>query len=274
MNFEEFQQAVLAEPGRETPEILQKAATCPDCAAFLARVKIMESRLQAAMSVPVPSSLTGEMPDIEALAAERDEGHEDNVVAFTGKRATKTNPGRRTSQWPVFASLAAAVALVAVFVLRPADISEPGSDATVAERTAADNDAFVAELFDHIGPELGYMRPVSAAVPAERLQAALRPAGVALPAGDGQSLVSYAKSCIIDGKPIPHLVVQGTNGPVTVLIMPDRSVDGPMSIMRDGLEGVLLPVGETGSIAIIGRDAESVNAVRNLAASGMNFTTT
>ncbi len=113
-----------------------------------------------------------------------------------------------------------------------------------------------------------------AAVPAARLDAALRPAGVALPTGDGQSLVSYAKSCIIDGKHVPHLVVQGTNGPVTVLIMPDRSVDGPMSIMRDGLEGVVLPVGETGSIAIIGRDAESVEAVRDLAASGLGYTST
>lgn len=258
MNFEEFQQAVLADPGRETQEILEKAASCPDCAAFLARVKIMERRLSAAMSVPVPSSLTGEMPDIEALAESRGAGGGDNVVAFPSDRARGGFRGR----WPAFASLAAAVALVAVFVLRPAEVTDAG------------NDAFVAELFDHIGPELGYMQYATAAVPAERLEAALRPAGVALPTGDGQSLVSYAKSCIIDGKPVPHLVVQGTNGPVTVLIMPDRSVDGPMSITRDGLEGVVLPVGDQGSIAIIGRDAASVEAVRDLAASGMGFTST
>ena len=270
MNCDEFKKAVLAEPGAETEARSEHAAGCPDCSRLFDNVTAMEQALSAVMAVPVPESLTGDMPDIEALAESRDAGGGDNVVAFPAGRARGGARGR----WPAFASLAAAVALVAVFVLRPADVTDTAGDASVAEVADAGDDAFVAELFDHIGPELGYMQYSTAAVPEDRLAAALQPAGVALPSGDGQSLVSYAKSCIIEGKHVPHLVVQGTNGPVTVLIMPDRSVDGPMSIMRDGLEGVVLPVGDQGSIAIIGRDAESVNAVRNLAASGMDFTST
>ncbi len=270
MNCDEFKKAVLAEPGADTEARSEHAAGCPDCARLFDKVTAMERELSAVMAVPVPASLRGDMPDIEALAASRDAAGDDNVVAFPTERAR----GGARGSWPAFASLAAAVALVAVFVLRPAEVTDGGNDPLVAEVTEAADDAFVTELFDHIGPELGYMQYATAAVPASRLEAALRPAGVALPSGGDQSLVSYAKSCIIEGKHVPHLVVQGTNGPVTVLIMPDRSVDGPMSIMRDGLEGVVLPVGDQGSIAIIGRDAESVNAVRNLAASGMDFTST
>lgn len=257
MNCEEFEKAVLAEPGAESEARSRHAAGCPDCARLMVKVTAMERQLSAVMAVPVPQSLQGGMPDIEALSEAR-AGGSDNVVAFPGDRVRGGARGR----WPAFASLAAALALVAMFVLRPTEVG-PAAD-----------EALVGQIFDHIDHELGYMQAGGAAVPAERLQAALGPAGVALPSGGGQSLVSYAKNCIIGGENVPHLVVQGANGPVTVLILPHRSVKRPIAMARDGLEGVLLPVGDEGSIAIIGRDAASVDAVRDLAANGLGFTTT
>ena len=255
-----FKEAVLAEPHRETPEILEKVASDPECAAFRARVKAMELKLSAVMSVPVPPSLTGDMPDIEALAEAREVGREGNVVAFPGKRSESR--GSSMSRWPAFASLAAAVALVAVFVLRPpAEIIDPNGE------------ALAAEVFDHIEHELGYMSPASVAVDDGMFSAALQPAGVNMTRNDAPGIVSYAKNCVIDGESVPHLVVQGENGPVTVLILPHKDLEAPVSYSRDGLEGVLLPVGESGSIAIIGRDAASVDAVREMADSNLRFST-
>ncbi|MEO1265832.1 MAG: DUF3379 family protein [Pseudomonadota bacterium] len=262
MSTAAFKEAVLAQPHRETPEILEKVAADPECAAFFARVKAMELRLSAAMSVPVPSSLTGEMPDIEALAEAREVGREGNVVAFPGKQSQSESRGSSTNRWPAFASLAAAVALVAVFVLRPpAEIIDP------------DGEALAAEVFDHIEHELGYMSPASVAVDDGMFSAALQPAGVNMTRNDAPGIVSYAKNCVIDGESVPHLVVQGKNGPVTVLILPHKDLKAPVSYSRDGLEGVLLPVGESGSIAIIGRDAASVEAVREMADSNLRFST-
>ena len=38
-------------------------------------------------------------------------------------------------------------------------------------------------------------------------------------------LVSYAQTCIINGRSIPHLVIQGKDGPVTLLLMPEEMGD-------------------------------------------------
>ena len=128
-------------------------------------------------------------------------------------------------------------------------------------------------MFDHIEHELGYMSPASVAVDDGMFSAALQPAGVNMTRNDAPGIVSYAKNCVIDGESVPHLVVQGKNGPVTVLILPHKDLEAPVSYSRDGLEGVLLPVGESGSIAIIGRDAASVDAVREMADSNLRFST-
>jgi hypothetical protein len=70
-------------------------------------------------------------------------------------------------------------------------------------------------------------------------------------------LVTYAQSCIINGKSIPHLVIQGVHGPVTLLLMPEESVNAPVSLMGESVNGVILPHGD-GSIAIIGEREERI----------------
>jgi hypothetical protein len=64
-------------------------------------------------------------------------------------------------------------------------------------------------------------------------------------------LVSYAQSCIINGKTIPHLVVQGKNGPVTILLMPEEMVSMPVPVHGESIDGIILPLGD-GSVAIVG----------------------
>ena len=260
MNCEEFNKAVLSEPHAESPARSAHAEACPDCARLFVRVQRMERELSAVLAVPVPESLSGAVPDIEALAprASRDDSAAGNVVEFPAGRGA----GSAASRWPVFASLAAAVALIAVFVLRPQGAAP------------FDGQALAAEVFEHVDHELGAMRPAATSVDDAAFDAALSPAGVRLAPESVPGLVSYARSCVIDGRLVPHLVVQGAAGPVTVLIMPDQRVDGPMSIARDGLEGVILPVGEGGSIAIVGRDAASVDAVRDIAGAEFGLTST
>ncbi len=67
---------------------------------------------------------------------------------------------------------------------------------------------------------------------------------------DGLAEVSYARSCIFRGRLVPHLVIQGEKGPVTVMILPDLEVAGPTSFSEQGFFGTILPAAK-GSIAII-----------------------
>nr|NIS41235.1 DUF3379 domain-containing protein [Desulfuromonadales bacterium] len=71
------------------------------------------------------------------------------------------------------------------------------------------------------------------------------------------SLISYAQSCIINGRTVPHLVVQGAKGPVTVLLMPEEEVGEAIELRGENIQGVILPVGD-GSIAIIGEAEERI----------------
>ena len=257
MKCDEFKQAAMAEPSAETPARQAHTEACPECAGLLRKLLRMDRQLSALMAVPVPESMKGDVPDMAALdQADDGAAADDTVVAFRGRETAPRRFGV-----PAWAGLAAAVALAAIIVLRP-----PATE-------TVDGEALVAELIEHLAPELTYMRASTDAVGDDMLTAALQPAGVSLDRAQTPGLVSYAKHCIIDGKSVPHLVVQGEHGPVTVLILPDQHVDGPMSIMQDGLEGVLLPVGDGGSIAIIGRDAASVEAVRSMADGSLNFST-
>jgi hypothetical protein len=74
-------------------------------------------------------------------------------------------------------------------------------------------------------------------------------------------LVSYAQSCIINGNTIPHLVIQGEKGPITLLLLPDEMVHGAVSLSGESVNGVILPHGN-GSIAIIGERGEQIDELK------------
>ena len=73
-------------------------------------------------------------------------------------------------------------------------------------------------------------------------------------------LITYAQSCKVNGRDVPHLVIQGERGPVTLLLMPHEMVDGPQSVTGESVNGVILPVGD-GSIAIFGGRDEPLERI-------------
>ncbi|MGI9259144.1 MAG: DUF3379 family protein [Gammaproteobacteria bacterium] len=77
-------------------------------------------------------------------------------------------------------------------------------------------------------------------------------------------LLSYAQSCFVRGEWVPHLVMQGEQGPVMLLLLPHESVDEPLplALPDEGLSGVIVPHGE-GSIAIMGEDSEPLPPIQD-----------
>ncbi len=249
MNCNEFEQAVLAEPNADSDARRAHADSCPDCNALERQVMWLEQRLTAALSVIVPASVT------DAPLPGGEPGHsspaDDNVVSLDARRRWRA---------PVWLAAAACVALVSVLVLRQPHVETVDYGAQLA-----------AEIVEHIGPELGAMVPATVAVSQSKLGKVLATGVGGTQLDSDAPLVSYAKSCVINGQLVPHLVMQGEAGPVTVLLLPGERVDGPVSIMRDGVEGVILPVGDGGSIAIIGRDADSVESIQKAALEAVEF---
>jgi uncharacterized protein DUF3379 len=85
-------------------------------------------------------------------------------------------------------------------------------------------------------------------------------------------LITYAQSCVINGREVPHLVIQGERGPITILLMPEEKVSGPESVTGESVKGVILPVGN-GSIAIFGEREEALERIERKVLDSVTWST-
>jgi len=116
-----------------------------------------------------------------------------------------------------------------------------------------------AEIMAHLDHEPGALT-ASGAVSEQRLANALK-AGVAAMDTKG-GVITYARTCVIHGHTVPHLVLQGALGPITLLLLPDEKIAKAVLLEGVGTEGVILPVGD-GSIAIIGNRGEPLDNLKS-----------
>jgi hypothetical protein len=130
-------------------------------------------------------------------------------------------------------------------------------------------DELVAEILAHMNHEPDALTFTTTSVAARDLNQVL--AGevtidlVALGAAVGP--VTYANKCTVAGQWMSHLVVQSGNGPITVLLIPEQSVDAivPFELAELGLGGSIVPAGR-GSVAVLGEDeAADVQIARQVA---------
>ena len=77
---------------------------------------------------------------------------------------------------------------------------------------------------------------------------------------------------MINGKEIPHLVIQGNRGPVTILLLPDEAIDDAVQLEGESINGILLPVGG-GSIAIIGERDEQLETIQKNVVNSVTWST-
>jgi hypothetical protein len=155
------------------------------------------------------------------------------------RRALERPPGwvgapRLTASWRPWALAAsvllAMLAVMAVWLLRPSD--------TLAHEVVA-----------HVRQEPESWL-ASQQIDAHSIDEALRGAGVKLDLTADR--VSYAQSCWFRGHYVPHLVVQTTQGPVTVMILRNQRVAGRRSFQESGMTGIIVPAPQ-GSVAVLAR---------------------
>jgi len=91
------------------------------------------------------------------------------------------------------------------------------------------------------------------AVPQPELADVLKDSKLRLKTDAG--IVSYAASCAFRGHHVPHLVVQTSSGPVTVMVLVHESVRRVTPFDEQGYRGTIVPVPGHGSIAVLMRDS-------------------
>lgn len=110
-------------------------------------------------------------------------------------------------------------------------------------------DALARDVVRHVEHEPAALVPTQTAADPLRVREVLARDGVRLVGGMG--LVTYVRSCEFRGHEVPHLVVQTADGPVTVLLLPQERVDGPVQFHEGRYVGTIEPLG-AGAVAVIG----------------------
>ena len=222
MNCEQYREAIAADPAGAF-EGADHAASCEACSAFTADMQALDAKIARALDIDVPALTMPALPPVE----------DDNVVSLP------VTSRSRTKSW---LAIAAALALAAII-----GVQFTGNQVQY--------ESLEAEILAHLDHEPGALTVTNVAVSDERLSSVVNPSVGTMDRSVG--LISYAQSCVINGKTVPHLVIQGENGPITLLLMPDEMIDVARTFMGERVNGVLIPHGG-GSIAIIGGNEDDL----------------
>jgi hypothetical protein len=109
--------------------------------------------------------------------------------------------------------------------------------------------ALASEVVDHVSGEPAALRTDSAATDTASVEGLLAPYGVRLSEAIGP--ITYFMLCPFHGTLVPHFVVRGPEGPVTVLILTDRPVSKASAFTLGDFSGEIVPA-RRGSIAVVG----------------------
>ena len=225
MNCTEFRQMVLGDPSTADGEA--HLETCSDCRVFVDEIAALDVTLKEAMSLDVPELKMPELPEIDT----------ENVVSLAERRRARA---------PVWLAAAAAITMAAVF-------------GAYTYNASTDYSTLADEIVAHMDHEPYSLRVTDVAVSEDRLTRVVPATMANLSSETG--LITYAQSCEINGHKVPHLVIQGERGPVTILLLPEEKIEAATPLKGANVNGVLIPVGD-GSIAIIGEEsAESMKRI-------------
>jgi hypothetical protein len=231
MKCDEYREAIAADPSGSFDGGEEHAAACPSCCRFRDEMRALDGRIAAALAIDVPPLRTAEFPPADATAPA-------NVVDLHAGRKDKS----RLPAWIGIAAVLAVAAFLGARLLVP-EVATP----SLAEQIVA-----------HMDYEQESRRITSVAVPEQTLQQVM---GDDVSTMDtGRELVTYAMSCVINGRTVPHLVIQGTSGPVTLILMAEETIDDAIPLSGENVHGVIVPVGN-GSVAIIGEREEQLREI-------------
>ena len=149
---------------------------------------------------------------------------------------TRRAPLRTWRQWALAASVVlACTATLGVWLLRPTDTL---AHDLVAHVQAEPDSWLSAGQFTTAG-----------------INEALRSAGVQLDVTSDK--ITYAHSCWFRGHYVPHLVLQTSQGPATLLILRHETAPAGRrsSFTEAGMSGLIIPA-QTGSIALLTRNGD------------------
>lgn len=234
MRCEDYREAFLADPSESFAGGSAHTDRCAACRRYRNEVRQLDKRIAAALAIDVPPLRKPELPRLSTISAEE-----------APPKKLRRLKQARLSAWLGLAASFVVAAILGSYMLAP-DEARP----TIAEQVIA-----------HMDHEQASREVTSEAVPDQVLTRVLGPNASSV--APRLPLITYARSCVINERVVPHLVVQGEHGPITLILMPDESIDGPIPLSGENVHGAIVPVG-TGSIAIIGERPNQADEISRM----------
>ena len=224
MNCEEYREAIDADPSFDGGA--GHVTECAASQAYRSEMLALNDKISRALAIDTPELVMPELPDIET----------ENVTSIASRR--RVSP-------PLWLAMAATVAIAAFLGVRFIG-------------GGVEYDSLADEVLAHLDHEPYALRVSDKPVSDRRLNSVVASDVAQMDHSGG--LITYAQTCVINGRKVPHLVIQGERGPVTILLMPDETVSEAVPRRDEFFEGAILPVGN-GSIAIIGEHDEDLGKI-------------
>ncbi|HEY1282846.1 MAG TPA: DUF3379 family protein [Steroidobacteraceae bacterium] len=218
MNCNDAHLAIGAEPGATSPALEEHLRACASCARYHREMRELDENIHRALKLDM-ASLRSDAPARPAVRLVTE-------APPPGRAAAPQRASHSRSSWALAASLL--IGLVAVLFFW---------GALPAHSLASD-------IVTHVLSEPTDVSPSTLAVVLERTRLQLD----SLP---GE--VVFAETCFFRGRLVPHFIVRTTQGPVTVMILPEERVRAPEHFDESGYHGVVIPDNEHGSIAVLSR---------------------
>jgi hypothetical protein len=234
MNCDQYKEAISGDPSFDGGA--GHLSECSSCQAYRQEMIALDDKILRALSLNVPELNMPELPEIETS----------NVVSLSSRR--RFSP-------PTWFAMAATVVVAALIGIRFVGV---------------DNRTLAEDVLAHLDHEPNALVVTDVAVSDERFRSVV-PARIAS-MDRSAGLITYAQSCEINGKDVPHLVIQGEHGPVTILLMPGEKIPSALPLDGDTVHGVILPVG-SGSIAIIGVREERLDLIEERVLKSVTWST-
>lgn len=246
MNCEQYRETIAADPSFDGGA--GHLSECAACQTYRTEMQALDQTINRALQLDVPQL---QMPDLPDLVAEESPK---SSTSTTGNVVTLPNRRWVSTAWFAMAATIVIAAFLGVRFIG----------------TGMEYESLADEILAHVDHEPYALRVTDVAVPDERL-AAVVPDDVAK-MDRSAGLISYAQSCVINGHEVPHLVIQGERGPITILLMPEEMISGPQEFAGQSINGIILPLGN-GSIAILGERDEALDEIEQRIMNSVTWST-
>lgn len=225
----EFRKSAIINPDNQEPEFLEKTRQNNNNRRFVANQQSFSQQLQDTLELSTPGNLSDRI-----------------ILAQQLSQHKLQRTQKRQKQWRTWIGGSIAASLItafSLFLILPKTLS---------------SDTLAQEVVNHIHEDTHALN-VQMHVPKTHIDTMLASYGGKLNGPIGQ--VSYLGHCIVGGHTGIHMVLNTSQGIVTVLLLPTQKINDSILLNDRQLSGILYPA-QKGSIAIISEKPEAIEATR------------